>query len=104
MIQFKSMSLFLEKTKADLVPDFEKYALMSGDLRENFSKHFQDLNGGKTQIKLFQRLFSVDVEYIDDADTQLELLDLRGQTKFCMTFSNKMHCLSFTLASKKRSI
>ena len=27
MIQFKSMSLFLEKTKADLVPDFEKYAI-----------------------------------------------------------------------------
>ena len=40
MIQFKSMSLFLEKTKADLVPDFEKYAIMCGDLRENFSKRF----------------------------------------------------------------
>ena len=29
-------------------------------------------------MKLFQRPFSVDVEYIDDADTQLELLDLRS--------------------------
>ena len=36
MIQFESMSLFLEKTKADSVPDFEKYAIISGDLRENF--------------------------------------------------------------------
>ena len=29
-------------------------------------------------MNLFQRPFSVDVEYIDDADTQLELLDLRS--------------------------
>ena len=29
-------------------------------------------------MKLFQRPFSVDVEYIDDADTKLELLDLRS--------------------------
>ena len=50
---------------------------MCEDLRENFSKRFQDLNGRKTQMNLFQRPFSVDVEYIDDADTQLELLDLR---------------------------
>ena len=78
MIQFKSMSLLLEKTKAYLVPDFEKYATMCGNLRENFSKRFQDLNDRKTQMKLFQRPFSVDVEYIDDADTQLELLDLRS--------------------------
>ena len=86
-----------------MVPDFEKYAIKCGDLRENFSKRFQDLNGRKTQIKLFQRPFSVNVEYIDDADTKLEFLDL-SQTKFCMTFSNKNHFLSFTLASKKRSI
>ena len=78
MIQFKSMSLFLEKTRADLVPDFEKYAIKCGDLSENFSKRFQDLSGRKTQRTLFQRPFSVDVEYIDDADTQLELLDLRS--------------------------
>ena len=78
MIQFESMSLFLEKTKADLVPDFEKYAKMCGNLRENFSKRFQDLNGRKTQINLFQQPFSANVEYIDDADTQVELLDLRS--------------------------
>ena len=78
MIQVKSTFLFLEKTRADLVPDFEKYAIMCGDLSENFSKRFQNLNGRKTQINLFQRRFSVDVEYIDDADTQLELLDLRS--------------------------
>ena len=54
MIQFKSMSLLLEKTKADLVPDFEKYAIMCGDLRENFSKRFQDLNCRKTQIICFK--------------------------------------------------
>ena len=70
MIQFKSMSLF-EKTKAHFVPDFEKYAIMCGD------QSFQDLSGQKTQMTLFQRPFSVDVEYADDADTQLELLDLR---------------------------
>ena len=78
MIQFKSVSLFLEKTKADLVPDFEKYAVMCGDLRENLLKRFQNLYGQKTQMKLFQRPFSVNVKYIDDADTQLELLDLRS--------------------------
>ena len=61
----------MEKTKADLVSDFEKYAIMCGDFRENFSKRFQDLNVRKTQMNLFQRPFSVDVEYIDDADTQL---------------------------------
>ena len=59
-----------------MVPDFQKYAIMCGDLRENFSKRFQDLNGRKTQMNLFQRPFSVDVEHIDDADTQLELMDL----------------------------
>ena len=40
------------------------------------SKRFQDLNGRKTHMNLFQRPFSVDVKYIDDADTQLKLLDL----------------------------
>ena len=61
-----------------MVPDFEKYAIMSGDLRENFSNVFKIFNGWKTQMKLFQRPFNLDVEYIDDADTQLELLDLRS--------------------------
>ncbi|XP_077972792.1 EPM2A-interacting protein 1-like [Styela clava] len=78
MIQFESMSLFFEKRKADLVPDFEKYAVMCGDLRQNFLKRFQDLNDQKPQMDLFQRPFSVDVEYIEDADAQLELLDLRS--------------------------
>ena len=103
MIQFKSVSLPLEKTKADLVPDFEKYEIMCGDLRENFSKRFQDLNGRKTQINLFQRPFSLDGEYIGDADTQLELLDLRSNQVLHDVFQQS-HYLSFTLASKKRNI
>ena len=39
-------------------------------------------------MSLFQKSFSVDVENIGDADTQLKSLDL-SQTKFWMTFSNK---------------
>jgi len=44
-MQFKSMSSFMNKTQTDLVPDFKKYMKMCEDLRENFSKRFQDLNG-----------------------------------------------------------
>jgi len=39
------MSSFMNKTQTDLVPDFKKYMKMCEDLRENFSKRFQDLNG-----------------------------------------------------------
>ena len=68
MSQFKSMSLFFSKNKDILGFHFEKYAKMCGDLRENFSKRFQDLNGRKTQMSLFQGPFRVNVENIDDAD------------------------------------
>jgi len=44
-----------------LVPDFEKYAKMCEDLRENFSKRFQDLNGRETQINLFQKACGMNV-------------------------------------------
>ena len=95
--------MFLKKTKADSVPDFEKYAILCGDLRENLSKHFQDLNGQKTPMNLFQRPFSVDFEYTDDADTQLELLDLKSiQVLHDVFQQNSLH--EFYFALKKRSI
>nr|XP_039273860.1 general transcription factor II-I repeat domain-containing protein 2-like [Styela clava] len=78
MIQFKTMSLFLEKKKTNLVSDLEKYAIMCGDLRQIFSKRFQDFNDRKAQTNLFQRPLSVDVEFIEDADAQLELLDSKS--------------------------
>jgi len=48
------MSLFINKTQTDLATDFEKYVKMCEDLRENFSKRFQDRNGQETQMNLFQ--------------------------------------------------
>jgi len=41
---------------------------MCEDLRENFSKRFQDLNGQETQMNLFQKPFGVDVESVNGAD------------------------------------
>jgi len=41
---------------------------MCEDLRENFSKRFQDLNGQETQMNLFQRPFGVDGESVNGAD------------------------------------
>ena len=45
---------------------------MCEDLRENISKHFQDLNSRVTQMNLFQKPFSADVENVNDADAQLQ--------------------------------
>ena len=102
MIQFKSMSLFLEKTKADLVPDFEKYAVMCKDLREKFSKRFQDRNGRKTQMNLFQRPLSMDIEYLDDADTQLELVGLRSNQVLHDTFQK--NSLLVSLSPRRKDV
>jgi len=56
-MQFESMSSFINKTQTVLVPDFEKYVKICEDLRENFSKRFQDLNGQETQMYLFLKPF-----------------------------------------------
>jgi len=68
MMQFKGMTSFMNKTRTDLVPDLEKYVKMCEDLRENFSKCFQDLNGQKSQINLFQNPFGVNIENVNGAD------------------------------------
>jgi len=64
------MSSFINKTQTDLVglPDFEKCMKMYEDLRENFSKFFQDLNGQKTQMNLIQKPFGVNVENVNGSD------------------------------------
>jgi len=67
-MQFKSMSSFMNKTQTDLVPDFEKYVKVCEDLRENFSKRFQDLNGQETQMYLFLEPFGVNVKNVNGAD------------------------------------
>ena len=59
---------------------------MCEDLRENFSKHFQDLNDRETQINLFQRPFSVDVENVNEADAQLEHSNLHSNKPLLDTF------------------
>jgi len=51
-----------------LAPDFEKYVKMCEDLRENFSKRFQDLNGQKTQMNFLKKTFDVDVENVNGPD------------------------------------
>jgi len=68
MMQFKSMTSFINKTQTDLVPDLEKYVKTCEDFRENFSKRFQDLNGQKTQINSFQKPFGLNVEHVNGAD------------------------------------
>ena len=78
MMQFKCMSSFVAKTKLDFVPDFAKYAKICEDLNESFQKRFHDLNGREKHLSLFQRPFTVKVEEIEDAELQLELLDLRS--------------------------
>jgi len=58
----------MNKTQTDLVPDFEKYVKMCEELRENFLKHFQDLNRQETQMNLFKKPFGVNVENVNGAD------------------------------------
>jgi len=41
---------------------------MCEDLRENFSKRFQDLNGQENHMNLFQKPFGVNVENVNGAD------------------------------------
>ena len=51
-----------------MVPDFEKCVKMCEDLRDNFSKRFQDINGQETQINLNQTPFGVNVENVNGGD------------------------------------
>jgi len=62
------MSSFLNKTQKDLVPHFKKYVKTCEDLRENFLKRFQDLNGQETQMNFFKEPFDVNVENINGDD------------------------------------
>jgi len=57
---------------------FEKYAKICEDLRANFSKPFQDLNGRETQMNLFQSPFTMNVENVNDDYAQVEVLDLQS--------------------------
>ena len=77
-MQFKSISSFVAKTKLDFIPDFVKYANICEDLNENFKKRFHDLSGREKHLSLFERPFTVKVEEIENAELQLELLDLRS--------------------------
>ena len=78
MMQFKSMSSFVAKTKLDFVPDFVKYANICEYLNESFKKRFHDLSGWEKHLSLFEWSFIVKVEEIENAELQLELLDLRS--------------------------
>ena len=78
MMQFKSMSSFVAKTKLHFVPDFVKYANICEDLNESFKKRFHDLSGREKHLLLFERPFTVKVEEIENAELQLELLDLKS--------------------------
>jgi len=40
---------------------------MCDDLRENFSKRFQDLNGQETKMNLFKKPFRANVENVNGA-------------------------------------
>jgi len=70
-MQFKSMSSFMNKTQTDLERDFEKYVKICEDLRENFSKRFQDLNCQETQMYLFLKPFGVNVENVNGSEKVL---------------------------------
>ena len=72
------MSSFVAKTKLDFVPDFVKYANICEDLNESFKKCFHDLSDREKHLSLFERPFTVKVEEIENAELQLELLDLRS--------------------------
>ena len=78
MMQFKSMSSFVAKTKLDFVSDFVKYANICEDLNESFKKRFHDLSDREKHLSLFERPFTVKVEEIENAELQLELFDLRS--------------------------
>ena len=77
-MQFKSMSSFVAKTKLDFVPNFVKYANICENLNESFKKRFHDLSGREKRLSLFEQPFTVKVEDIENAELQLELLDLRS--------------------------
>ena len=72
------MSSFVATTKLDFAPDIVKYANICEDLNESFKKRFHDLRGREKQLTVFERPFTVKVEEIDNAELQLELLDLRS--------------------------
>ena len=55
-----------------------KYANICKDLNESFKKPFRDLSGREKHLSLFERPFTVKVEEIENAELQLELLDLRS--------------------------
>ena len=78
MMQIKSMSSFVAKTKLDFVPDFMKYANICKDLNKSFKKRFYDLSGWEKHLSLFEQPFTVKVEEIENAELQLELLDQRS--------------------------
>jgi len=63
------MSSFMNKTQTDLERDFEKYVKICEDLRENFSKRFQDLNCQETQMYLFLKPFGVNVENVNGSES-----------------------------------
>ena len=75
-MQFENMSLFMARTKTDLVVDFAKYATICKNLCGSFAKRFQDLKNREKHLPLFQRPFTVNAQQIQDAKLQLELLDL----------------------------
>ena len=72
------MFSFVAKTKLDFVPECVKYANICEDLKESFKKRFHDLSGREKHLSLFDRSFTVKVEEIENAELQLELLDLRS--------------------------
>ena len=78
MMQFENMFSFMARTKTDLVPDFAKYSTICENLCESFAKRFQDLKNGEKHLSLFQLPCTVNMQEIQDAKLQLELLDLKS--------------------------
>ena len=85
-MHFQSMSSFVSNCNSNFIPDFKKYAHYCQDLRENFYKKFQHLNGREVELLLFQQPFPVNVVDITHAETQLEVLDLQANTALKAAF------------------
>ena len=80
------MSSFVSNCNSNFIPDFKKYAQHCPDLRESFSKKFQDLNGREVELSLFQQPFRVNVEDITHDETQMEVLDFQANTDLKAAF------------------
>ncbi|KAK3889500.1 hypothetical protein Pcinc_006472 [Petrolisthes cinctipes] len=86
LLQFKSMQTILSETVTP--PDYSRFVKHCEDLKVNFEKRFQDLHGRQQSLSLFENPFLVNAEDFNDADLQMEILDIQANSALQGFFTN----------------